>query len=107
MKFIRIIKSTVGYDAKPETDEEKLAVKLGDKLMQMTSKAWYDHNFNGYSTEEERQEIIEVEKEVVQKWADKYSHYFNDEILKLIHDHLEDNNYHTTNEAIKLVLGNY
>lgn len=98
-------KSYVGYDAKPGNDEEKLAVKLGDKLMQMCSKAWDKYGFNGYSTEEERQKIINVEKEVVQKWADKYSPYFNDEILELIHDHLEDNNYHTTNEAIKLVLG--
>ena len=99
-------KSSIGFDAKPETDEEKLSVKLGDKLMQMVNKAWDKYGFNGYSTEEQRQKIIEVEKEVVQKWADKYSNYFDDEILNLIHDHLEDNNFHTTNEAIRLVLGN-
>lgn len=54
MKLIKVIKSRVGYGAKPETEDEEIAVELGNALMNMSNKAWNDNNFTGYSTEEER-----------------------------------------------------
>lgn len=101
-------KSNVGYGAKPETEEEEIAVELGDALMRMSNKAWNDNEFNGYSTEEQRQKILKVEEQVVNKWVKKYQGIYDLQdpvILPLIHDHLEDNNFHTLNEALEKIVG--
>lgn len=101
-------KSNVGYGAKPETEDEEIAVELGDALMRMSNKAWNDNEFNGYSTEEERQKILKVEEQVVNKWVKKYQGIYDLQdpvILLLIHDHLEDNNFHTLNEALEKIVG--
>jgi hypothetical protein len=101
-------KSKVGYGAKPETMEEEMAIELGDALMRMSNKAWDYYNINGWSTEEQRQKILKLEEQVVNKWVKKYQGSYDiqdPDVLSLIHDHLEDNNFHTLNEALEKIVG--
>ena len=61
---------------------------------------------NGYSTPEEKQQMINIEVEAIKPIVQQYeSQLLDEEIRQLVFDHLEDNNYHTTNNALEIILG--
>lgn len=106
MKFIKVIKSYVGFNAKPETPEEHLAVRIGNRIMTVADEALRKNKMNGYSSPEERQQMIDIEVEAIKPIIQQYKTYLlDDEIRQLVVDHLEDNNYHTTNDALEIILG--
>ena len=106
MKFTKLIKSYVGFDAKPETPEEHLAVRIGNKIMSVANEALRKNKMNGYSTPEEKQQSINIQAEAIKPIVQQYKTYLlDDEIRQLLFDHLEDNNFHTTNDALEIILG--
>lgn len=107
MKFVKLVKADVGFNAKPETPEEHLAVKIGDKIMDAAIKALRKNKLNGYSTPEERQQMVNIEIEAIKPIVQRYENELLDkEIRQLVYDHLEDNNYHTTNDALEIIWAN-
>lgn len=106
MKFVKLVKSNVGFNAKPETPEEHLAVRIGNKIMSVANEALRKNKMNGYSTPEERQQSINIQAEAIKPIVQQYKTYLlDDEIRQLLFDHLEDNNFHTTNDALEIILG--
>lgn len=106
MKFTKLVKSSVGFNAKPETPEEHLAVRIGNKIMSVTNEALRKNKMNGYSTPEERQQSINIQAEAIKPIIQQYKNeLLDEEVRQLLFDHLEDNNYHTTNNALEIILG--
>lgn len=102
--WIKLLKSSVGFNAKPENDKEKIAVKLGDKIMSLASMALDEADMNhGYSDNMGKQQMIDIEKNAIQSYVIENKDAIKD-VYDLIYDHLEDNNYHTTNDALAQVL---
>lgn len=106
MKFVKLVKSNVGFNAKPETPEEHIAVRIGNKIMSVADEALRKNKMNGYSTPEERHKSINIQAEAIKPIVQQYeSQLLDEEIRQLVFDHLEDNNYHTTNDALEIILG--
>ena len=102
--MIRVLKSSVGFEAKPSNDKEAIAVKLGDNIMSIASMALDEADMNnGYSDEFEESKMIEIEKDAIKSFVLENKDAIID-VYNLIYDHLEDNNYHTTNDALAQVL---
>ena len=102
--WIKLLKSSVGFNAKPENDKEQIAVKLGDKIMSLASMALDEADMNnGYGDSMERQQMVDIEKNAIQSYVLENKDAIRD-VYDLIYDHLEDNNYHTTNDALAQIL---
>ena len=102
--MIRVLKSSVGFNAKPENDKEQIAVKLGDKIMSLASMALDEADMNyGYGDALEKEEMVDIEKEAIKSFVLENKDAIKD-VYNLIYEHLEDNNYHTTNDALAQVL---
>ena len=118
-KRVKNVKKTakVGYNAEPENELEEKAVEIGDEIMNV------DWNF-GYKIQgvrdilwqqpEKKQEIEEKiaaidkkRKEAIEKVVEKYRKEFaNEEIAKLVDEHLEDNNFHTASSIVSEFVDN-
>ena len=101
--WIKLLKSSVGWDAQPENDKEAMAVELGNKIMSIASKAINEAGINGYSSQQERQQMVEVQKNAIESFVLENKNDIKD-VYNLIYDHLEDNNFHTTNDALAQIM---
>lgn len=102
-------KSSLGWGAKPENIEEEIVLDLANTLTNAGDRALELNKMTeGYSTEEERSEMVRVQKEAIAPILEKYKKLFNENnwIYPMLHDHLEDINYHTLNSAIQELMGN-
>lgn len=102
--WIKLLKSSVGFNAKPENDKEKIAIKLGNNIMSIASMALDEADINnGYGDSMERQQMVDIEKEAIKSFVLENKDAIKD-VYNLIYEHLEDNNYHTTNDALAQIL---
>lgn len=100
------VKSTLGFFAKPENEKEELVLKIADEIIDKSSKALEDNNWNGWNTQEERQQGIDIVKKAIAPIVRKYKTELQDEeIFNMLYDHNEDNNYHTENRVLEELLG--
>lgn len=92
-------KAYVGYDARPETKEEEIAVHIGDKLMNIVSSTWEENGIEHAG--KNRDAIIKMEAKAIEPLLKSTKDMKNQDVVDLVHEHLEDNNYHTTEEALE------
>lgn len=101
---IRVLKSSVGFNADPKDNKEIIAIKLGNTIMNIASMALDEADMNyGYGDSMERQQMVDIEKEAIKSFVLENKDAIKD-VYNLIYEHLEDNNYHTTNDALAQVL---
>lgn len=92
--------SSVGFNAKPETDLEKEVVNVSNEIMSAASR----NPMNGYSMgdEEEKKKFYQLTEDYVLPVLDKYKDRLQDkEFLDLLIEDLTDNNYHAAVKAIQ------
>lgn len=95
-------KAYVGYDAKPENKEEKIAVRIGDKLIDIVNNVWDNNNISSDSrVPKEHEAIVKMEADAIKAFLARNINMKNKDIINLVHEHLEDNNFHTTEEALE------
>lgn len=110
-------KAKVGWNAKPENELEEIAVKIGDEIMEEGGFVFgqiQDINeeirLNPAIKEQKGKELAELEekhKKVVEDIVRKYRKEFaNEEIAKLVDEHLEDNNFHTESSIVSEFVDN-
>ncbi|MCM1260693.1 MAG: hypothetical protein NC222_07050 [Staphylococcus sp.] len=107
--FKHMKKSSLGWNANPENLEEETVLDLANMLTNASDRALELNKFTeGYSTEEERSEMVRIQKEAIKPILEKYKKVFdeNDYLYPMLYNHLEDINYHTLNSAIKELMGN-
>lgn len=105
-------KAKVGWNAKPENEEEEIAVKIGDEIMEADftcgeeiQEITTDNRLNPDNKEKNAAKLAELEekrKKAVEDVVKKYIEEFkNEEIAQLVYEHLEDNNFHTANSIVE------
>lgn len=118
-KRVKNVKKTakVGYNAEPENELEEKAVEIGDEIMNVD---WdFGYEIQGireilWQQPEKKQEVEEKiaaidkkRKEAIEKVVEKYRKEFaNEEIAKLVDEHLEDNNFHTASSIVSEFVDN-